>query len=114
MDELISRGDLVKQGMKGFGGVISGFTLLALSGLPSVFGWIVGGLLTVVGLGIGASREDRMAGAVTAGVGILTLVSQIGGIGQIPHTLMRLGGIGLLAGGVFFIIKFFMNLKKRS
>ena len=113
MGELISRKELVKQGMKGTGGIVGGGILLILRSIGGVFGWIVGGLLTVMGFGILTSKEDRLAGIVTTGVGILTLVSQIPGVGNIAESLMLAGAIGLLAGGGYSLIKFIINLNKR-
>jgi hypothetical protein len=88
--------------------------LLFLSGLSGVAGWIIGGVLTVAGLGISTSKEDRAAGFVTAGAGILTLISTIlPGVGPVASWLMRVGGIGLLLGGGFSIVRFILNLRKR-
>ena len=114
MGDLVPRDRLVRQGMKGVGGIVSGAALLFLSGLSGPAGWIVGGLLTLVGLGISTSREDRTAGIVTAGAGILIIVSAaIPGVGPVAGWLMRAGGIALLLGGGLSIVRFILNLRKR-
>jgi len=111
MSDLVPRKVLVKQGMMGVGGIVGGGILLFLAGLSGPAGWIVGGLLTLVGLGVSASRDDRAAGVVILGAGVLTLVTAlIPGIGW----LMTLGGIGLIVAGGYSVIKFIINLKKRS
>jgi hypothetical protein len=115
MGDLVPRKELVKQGMKGIGGIVCGGVLLVLSGLSGPVGWIVGGLLTIVGIGISSSKEDRTAGAITAAAGILTLISTlIPGIGGAAGWLMRIGGIGLLIAGGYSLIQFIINIKKRS
>ena len=115
MGDLVPRKELVKQGMKGVGGVIGGVVLLGLSAASGVIGWIVGGLLTVVGIGASASKEDRTAGLITAGAGILTLVATVfPGVGHAAKWLLITGGIGLLITGGYSLIRFIINLKKRS
>ncbi len=115
MGDLVSRKELVKQGMMGIGGIAGGGILLFLSGISGPAGWIVGGLLTLVGLGVSTSRDDRAAGVVILGAGVLTLVSALPlGIGLTADWLMRLGGIGLIIAGGVSLIKFIINLKKRS
>ena len=115
MSDLVPRKVLVKQGMMGVGGIVGGGILLFLAGLSGPAGWIVGGLLTLVGLGVSTSHDDRAAGVVILGAGILTLVSAlIPGIGPSAGWLMRLGGIGLIVAGGYSIVKFIINLKKRS
>lgn len=111
MSDLVPRKVLVKQGMMGVGGIVGGGILLFLAGLSGPAGWIVGGLLTLVGLGVSASRDDRAAGVVILGAGVLTLVTALfPGI----DWLMKAGGIGLIVAGGYSIVKFIINLKKRS
>ena len=113
MGDLVPRNVLVKQGMKGIGGIVGWGALILLSQLPFVGGLIVGGLLAVVGLGICTSKDDRIAGIVTAAAGALTLLSQIPAIGSIAGWLMGAGGIGLVIAGGYSLIKFILNLRKR-
>ncbi len=115
MGDLVPRNVLVKQGMKGVGGIVGGGALLLLSSLGGVVGWIIGGVLTAVGLGISTSRDDRVAGLITAGAGVLTLVSQLPVplLGGIAGWLMGVGGVGLIVAGGYSLIKFFVNLSKR-
>ena len=115
MGDLVPRKELVKQGMMGIGGIVGGGILLLLAGISGPAGWIVGGLLTIVGLGVSASRDDRAAGVVILGAGVLTLVSALPlGIGGTADWLIWAGGIGLIIAGGYSIIKFIINLKKRS
>ncbi len=115
MGDLVPRKELVKQGMMGIGGIVGGGILLLLTGISGPAGWIVGGLLTIVGLGVSASRDDRAAGVVILGAGVLTLVSALPlGIGDTASWLIWAGGIGLIIAGGYSIIKFIINLKKRS
>jgi len=115
MGDLVPRKELVKQGMMGIGGIVGGAILLILSSVSGPVGWIVGGLLTLIGLGVSTSRDDRPAGVVMLGAGVLTLVSTlIPGLGYAASLLMSLGGIGLIVAGGVSLIKFIINLKKRS
>jgi hypothetical protein len=114
MGDLVPRKELVKQGVKGIGGVAGGIVLLILAGLSTTAGLIIGGILTLLGLFISTSKEDRTAGMVAAGAGVLTLISSlVPGLGAVASWLMRVGGIGLLITGGYSFIKFLVNLAKR-
>jgi hypothetical protein len=92
--------------------VVGGAALLILGSLGGPWAWIIGGVVTLAGAGIAAaSKEDRLAGGVVAGAGILTILSGIGlGIGG---GLLTLGGIGLLAVGGIGLFKFIKGLRSR-
>ena len=113
MGELLPRNELVKQGMIGFGALVGGTVLLLLPGLPGILGWILGGVLAVLGLGLISTKENRLTGALIAAVGILTIVSQTGTLGPVAGWLMRFGGISLLLTGGISLTRFFINLGKR-
>ncbi len=118
MGDLIPREKLIRQGMRGLGGLGGGIGMLVLrifTGGPglSLLGLIVGGAVTVFGLTVASSREDRRAGLVVTAAGLLTAAASLPWVGGIGQTLMTLGGIGLLAVGAFNLVKFLVNLRKR-
>ena len=110
--EIVPTKALVKQGTTGVGGVAGGAALLLLGSLGGPWAWIVGGAVALAGAGIAAaSKDDRIAGGVVAGAGVLTILSGIGlGIGG---GLLTLGGIGLIAVGGIGLYKFFKGLRSR-
>lgn len=110
--EIVPTKTLVRQGTTGIGGVVGGGALLLLGSLGGPWAWIIGGVLAVAGLGVAAaSKEDRLAGGVVAGAGVLTIVSGLGlGIGG---ALLTLGGIGLIAVGGVGLYRFIKGLRSR-
>ena len=116
MGDIIPRKELTKQGTQGVSAIAGGTILLILRGLATgagPFGWIVGGLLTLGGLAFMRSKEDRTAGGIVAGAGVLTLLSRIGIFPGISSFLMLIGGLGLLGVGGYSLYKFIVNLRKR-
>ena len=126
MNDLVPREKLVKQGMRGLGGIAGGaglFVLRLFTGgvlihLPlnltlSLSGLVAGGLVTLVGLAIGASREDRRAGLAVAAAGLLTLAASLPLVGGLGSRLMGIGAVGLLAFGVVNLLRFLRNLRRR-
>ena len=115
MGELVPRKTLVKQALKGIGGIGGGIALLVLSGATGIFGFVIGGIVTVIGLAVSTSKEDRLAGAITTGAGALTLISaaQLPILAGIAGPLMWIGGGALLISGVFSLINFIKNLNAR-
>jgi len=113
MSNLIPRDQLVKDGLKGFGAVGGGLAILILKALSSslIVGLLAAGIVTIAGIAIGSSREDRNAGLITVAVGVLTGIAAI-----IPSLrwLMSIAGWGLLAAGGVALFRFFKNLRKRS
>ncbi|TVQ38405.1 MAG: hypothetical protein EA384_09315 [Spirochaetaceae bacterium] len=121
MREIVPRETLVKQGMRGFGGVGGGVGLLVLQSLArigggfSLPGLIVGGGLTLFGLGVAAKDPtDRDAGLVTAAAGIMTGVASLPIVGGLASGLMWISGVGLLAIGGYNLYRFFRGIKARS
>jgi hypothetical protein len=116
MNEIVPAKTLVKHGSKALGGIAGGGALLVLNGIAAapVAGLVVGGILTIGGLGIGASsKDDRVAGAVTAGAGVLTALTAIPLVGPLASGLLSLAGVGLLIGGGVSLYKFWKGLKSR-
>ena len=117
MGDLVPRQELVKQGVKGVAGVGGGIGLLILNGIASAGflpGLIVGGLVTVAGMVIGSSKEDRRAGLITVAAGVLTVIASLPFIGGIAGWLLPVAGIGLIVAGGYSLFKFWRNLRKRS
>ena len=120
MNELVPRSTLVRQGSRGIGGVAGGIGLLVLRGIAGVGaglslpGLIVGGGLTIFGLGAAArDKKDQTAGWITAGAGILTGVASLPLVGGLASGLMWIAGVGLLGTGGYSLYKFFKGLRAR-
>ena len=113
MGDLVPRETLVKQGMQGFGALGGGVGLLLLKGLSGIpiVGLVVAGVVTLVGLAMGISREDRAAGLVAVGAGILTGLAAF--FGPLGGLLMSFAGWGLIAGAGYKLFTFWRNLRKR-
>ena len=110
--EIVPTKTLVRQGTQGVGGVVGGAALLILGSLGGPWAFIIGGVVTLAGAGVAAaSKEDRVAGGVVAGAGVLTVLSGLGlGVGG---ALLTLGGIGLLAVGGIGLYRFIRGLRSR-
>lgn len=110
--EIVPSRTLLKQGTAGVGGLVGGAVLLLLGSLGPVAGGIIGGILALGGAAVAtASKEDRAAGAVVAGAGVLTILAGIGwGFGGV---LLTIGGIGLLGLGAYAMFKFLKGLRSR-
>ena len=110
--EIVPTGTLVRHGTAGVGGIVGGAALLLLGSIGGPWAFIVGGVVTIAGIVVGASgKDDRLAGGIIAGAGLLTLLSGFGlGIGG---ALLTLGGIGLLAVGGIGMYKFIKGLRAR-
>jgi len=113
MGDLVPRKELTKQGVQGVGGVGGGILLLVLSA-GGIGAAIIGGLIAIAGLAMSRSKEDRVPGYVVTAAGALGVLSVIPGLGGVAGTLLTISGIGLLALGGWKLIKFIMNLRKRS
>lgn len=109
MSDIVPRSQMTKQGVKGISAVGGGIALLVLAS-TSWFGIIAGAALTVIGVAIGRSKSDRVAGIVTTVVGVASLLT---GIVPALKFLMWGPGIILIAGGIWSLVRFFQNLRKR-
>ena len=117
MGDIVPRGVVVGQGMRGIAGVGGGTALLILNGIAKAGflpGLIVGGLVVVAGLVLGSSREDRRAGTVTTVVGAATVLASIPAIHRALGWLMPAAGVALILVGLWSLFKFWRNLRKRS
>ena len=117
MNELVPRSQLTRQAMTGAAGVGGGVALLILNAVARagfLAGAIVGGIIAVAGLVVASSKEDRTAGWVAVGAGLVTIVGSIAGIGSAVRWLLPVGGIALLIMGAVQLVRFFRNLKRRA
>jgi len=121
MGDIVPRNQLVKQGVQGIAGIGGGVGLLILRAITnigdvvfSVPGLVVGGVVTIAGLVITSSPEDRNAGMITIGAGALTLAASLPLVGGIAKVFMWIGGIGLIAAGAVSLFRFLRNLRRRS
>ncbi|HVO37997.1 MAG TPA: hypothetical protein VMV03_03115 [Spirochaetia bacterium] len=114
MSDIVPRSQVTRQGVIGVGALAGGAALLILAG-GGLFGIIAGGVLIVAGLALSSSKSDRTAGVVTVVVGAAALVTGILGHGlPIITWLMRAAGFVLLGTGIYSLVRFFSNLRKRS
>jgi len=105
MGDLVPREELSKQAMRGVGGVVAGVGLLVMSGLAGgPLGWVVGGVLVLVGVASARAKSGRRAAVIAIAAGAATL---IGG------PLLVVAGIGLLVAGGWSGFQFVRSLRKR-
>jgi len=118
MNEMVPTRTLAKQGVSAVGGLAGGLGLWILGGLSNIpiIGLVIGGLVTVVGLGALSSREsaDKKAGMIITGAGALTVLSNIGIFAGLASGLMGIAIIGLLGMGALNAWKFIKGLKTRG
>jgi hypothetical protein len=120
MNDIVPRREMVKLGLKGVGGVGGGLGLFLLKGIAamggslSIPGLIAGVLVTSAGMVVASSKEDRQAGILTAGAGAITVIASLPLIGGLAGLLMSVAGIGLIAGGVYSLYKFWKGIKSRG
>ncbi len=111
MSDIVPRSEVSRQGVKGIGSLAGGAALLILSSLHPIGGFIIGGVLALAGFALWGSKADRNVGIVAAGAGIVTIASKIiPGLGW----LMWIPGVVLLGTGIYYLVRFFANLRKRS
>ncbi len=116
MGDIVPRSVLVRQGVKGIAGVGGGIALLILKGIAAAGFWpglLAGAVVSIAGLVIGSSREDRAAGMVTVAAGAATVIASIPAFHGVGW-LMSVSGIGLIVAGAWSLFKFWRNLRKRG
>jgi hypothetical protein len=119
MGDLIPRRELTRQGVTGVAGLFGGIGLLILKSIASLGsglslpGLIAAGVITLAGLVIASGREDRKAGLYTVGAGILTAVASLPLLKGVGGFLLLAAGLGLVGGGLWSLLKFWRNLRKR-
>ena len=120
MSDIVPRNQLAKQGVYGVMAAGGGVALLILAG-GTWFATIAGAVLFIAGLALSGSKSDRTLGVVTAVVGGVALATGL--LGHIPvlswfvHAadfVIRATGIVLIGTGIYSLIRFFGNLRKRS
>ena len=114
MYEMVPRKELERNAMTGIGGIGGGLAVLAVSSV--VAGNPIIGLLIAAGMGFGGYRmtksaEDRTAGKVLMGAGVLTAISALPWFGT---GLFTLAGVGLIGWGGYSIYKFVKGMKSRQ
>jgi hypothetical protein len=117
MSDLVPRSQLTKQavsGAAGIGGGVALFILRAVAAAGFLPGAIVGGIIALAGLIIGSSKEDRTAGWVVLGAGLVTVIGSIPRVGGAVRWLLPVAGIALLIMGGVQLFRFFRNLRKRA
>jgi len=120
MSDIVPRSQLTKQGTYGVAATAGGVALLILAG-GGWFGTIAGGVLLVAGLALSSSKSDKGLGIVTAVVGAAAVATGL--LGHIPvlswfvrvaDFIMRAAGVVLIGTGIYSLVRFFGNLRKRS
>ena len=120
MSDIVPRNQVAKQGTYGVLATGGGIALLILAG-GTWFGTIAGGVLLIAGLALSGSKSDRALGVVTAVVGAAALATGL--LGHIPvlswfvraaDFIIRAAGVVLIGTGIYSLIRFFGNLRKRS
>jgi hypothetical protein len=113
MSDAVTRNTLARQGVQGVVFAAGGIVLMAAA-RGGVFGIIMGALATVAGIAFIGSKPDRNAGLVALVSGIAILAAGIfsGPLGWLLW-IMRAGGLALAGLGIFWIVTFVVNLRKR-
>ena len=114
MNEMVPRKELERNAMTGIGGIGGGLAILAVTSVVTgspIIGLLVAGGMAAGGYGMTRSAEDRTAGKVLMGVGALTAVSAVTGVGS---GIFSLAGIGLIGWGGYSIYKFLKGMKSRQ
>jgi hypothetical protein len=109
----VTRNTLARQGVQGVVFAVGGIVLMAAA-RGGLFGIVVGALAAVAGLALTGSKSDRNAGIIALVAGLVTLLAGIfsSNLGWLLW-IMRAAGLVLAGVGVFWIVKFIINLRKR-
>jgi hypothetical protein len=108
--------NLSEQGTKGVMSTAAGLGMLgvnALLGVPVVGTVISAGLLTLGAIGLlGKTKTDKTSGTVLAIAGVAGLTTLF--IPGVAHSILSLGGIGLLGYGIFNLFGFLKGLNRKK
>ncbi|HCO49663.1 MAG TPA: hypothetical protein DIT55_09690 [Spirochaetaceae bacterium] len=112
----VEKKDLTEKGTKGIMSAGAGIGLLginALLGIP-VLGWVLSaGLLALGAVGLfGKTKTDKVSGSLLSVAGVAGLSTIF--LPGLAHSLLSLGGIGLLLYGLVNIGGFLAGLRKKS
>jgi hypothetical protein len=121
MGDLVPRKELTRQGVRGVAGLFGGIGVFILRAIASpgvgaaisLPGLIAAGVISLAGLVIATNKEDRQAGFYTVGAGILTAAASLPLLGRVGGFLLLVAGLGLVGGGLWSLLKFWHNLRKR-
>lgn len=108
--------NLSDKGTKGVMSTAAGLGVLgvnALLGVPVVGTVLSAGLLALGAIGLfGKTKTDKTSGGVLAVAGIAGLTTLF--IPGVAHSVLSLGGIGLLGYGVFNLVSFLRGLNRKK
>jgi hypothetical protein len=108
--------NLSDKGTKGVMSTAAGIGMLgvnALLGVPVVGTVISAGLLALGAIGLfGKTKTDKASGTVLAAAGIAGIATLF--VPGVAHSLLSLGGIGLLGYGVFNLFGFLKGLHRKK
>jgi hypothetical protein len=112
----VEQKDLSTSGTKGVMSAGAGAGLLvinALLGVP-VLGWVLSaGLIGLGAMGLfGKTKTDKVSGTILSVAGIAGLATMF--LPGLSHSLLSLGGVGLLIYGLVNIGSFAAGLRKKS
>ena len=110
MNDIVPRETLSRQGVVGLTAMAGGVGLLLIAA-STVLGFVVGGLLVLVGLSLSSRRKDRRPGLMITITGVLGVLSSA--VGGFPVVIMRLSAAGLIIYGGLLIYRFIRGLKSR-
>ncbi|HAL93152.1 MAG TPA: hypothetical protein PLS88_04025 [Rectinema sp.] len=104
------------KGTKGVMSSVAGLGFLgveALLGIPIVGTVISAGLIGLGAIGLlGKTKTDKISGTVLGAAGIAGLATLF--LPGLSHSLLSLGGVGLLGYGLFNLVGFIRGLKKKK
>lgn len=108
--------DLSEKGTNGVMAAGAGVGLLGVNALLSipVLGWVLSaGLLGLGAVGLfGKTKTDKVSGSLLTAAGVTGLATLF--MPGLAHTVLRLGGVGLLIYGLVNIGGFIAALRKKS
>jgi hypothetical protein len=112
----VEQKDLSEKGTRGIMSAGAGIGLLginALLGIP-VVGWVISaGLLGLGALGLfGKTKTDKVSGSLLTAAGVLGALTFF--LPGLSHTLLGVGGVGLLIYGIANFGSFLTGIRKKG